>query len=178
MIMNIEKVAAEHNRLGLRAPAIYNWMLENRPDLVERTTNGVGSETSWTYHLTPDTVWLLNINPSSHIHDDMYTFPLFFASVADGLAWKRLADHWFDLNVREQIKDCGGIFEPLRLSRLENLYEPALGAAGSKAFWANKPLPPDYEFFYRERPPCDPKLMELYREIENICPASVRCLGF
>lgn len=167
MLMPIEKVQKETNRIALVLPENYLWALNKRPDLVEQVVNGVGSETHWSYHLTPDTIWGLNINPVSHGHDWMYIFPMRFACVADGLAWKRLADHWFDLNVRRMIEDHGGIFEPFRESRLENIYSPALGAAGSEAFWANKELPPDYESYYRTRPACDPELMELYRNIQR-----------
>lgn len=167
MLMSIEKVQKETERVGFSLPDDYLWALRNRPDLVEKIVNGVGSETSWTYHLTPDTIWGLNINPESHPHDWMYTFPLYFPSVADGLAWKQLADHYFDLNVRRAIEDFGGFFELFRKSRLNNLYKPALGAAGSVAFWANKELPPDYECYYRLRPDCDPERMDLYRKVQR-----------
>jgi len=165
MLMEIGKVQAETLRLALNIAPDYKWALSHRPDLVEQVANGVGSETSISYHVTPDTVWGLNINPGSHCHDWMYTFPMYFPSVADGLAWKQLSDHWFDLNVDLQIKDYAGWFESFRYRR-NNIYEMCLAGAGSDAFWIDKQLPPDFEIYYSDRPECDPEKMELYRSIE------------
>jgi len=173
MKMAIEKVRAETLRLKLHCPPGYLAVLDRRPDVVDHVANGVGSETSWTYHITPDTVWGLNINPTSHCHDWMYTFPLYFPSVALGLAWKHLADRYFGLNGHIQAKDGTWLLQGPRTRRI-NAYAAILSAGGSEAFWAQKPLPPDYNFFYSSRPDYDHKVVARFMEIEQIihslCP--------
>jgi hypothetical protein len=164
MKMDISQVVCLTNQLQLKAPGWYYKTLNKKPELIDKIANGVGSETSWTYHLTPDTVWFLNINPSSHDHDLMYTFPLKFESVGDGLAWKRLADYYFELNCKKQIEDVGGYMEQLRLSRIEK-YKTALEIGGSEAFWANKMLPSDYYKYYEKQPDFNENKFNMYKDV-------------
>ena len=170
MKMAIDKVVSETKRIGLRMPYSYQLALYNRPELIDQVANGVGSETNMViYHLTPDTVWGLNINPTSHIHDWMYTFPLIFKTIGDALEHLRLADNWFYLNATAQFKDAGGWFEWLRMSRL-NKYETGLNIGGSEAFWENKPrlyLPPEFEMYYRTKPKLDDAIVDKYTRIWN-----------
>ena len=166
MKMNIAKVAEITTRLQLQAPPEYLKMLKTKPDIVDSVVNGVGSESEGIfYHLTPDTNWLMNINPVSHPHDWMYTFPLYFPSVAEGLAWKRLADHWFDLNHAAMINDGSSWLKTVRNLRRDE-YNLALDAGGSEAFWCNKMLPPDFGYYYSALPLMNDKQMEQYRLIE------------
>lgn len=171
--MPIKKVQRETVRLHLQAPPEYLLMLSQYPWIVDEIANGVGSETSCMYHLTPDTAWGLNINPTSHGHDWMYTFPLFFPTVADGLIWKMRADQYFDLNGHIQVADGIAILRPMRRARIDE-YTAILMAGCSKAFWENKPLPPDYDAHYTNRPSCDPakltRLMEIEQIINDVCP--------
>jgi hypothetical protein len=169
MKMEIERVVYETNCLGLICPDWYLVALNSKPDLIDSLANGCGSETSWTYHLVPDTIWGLNINPSTHIHDLLYTFPFQFETVAQGLAWKRKADYQFYMNVRKQINDYGGWFKKCRLSRLKK-YMFALDCGGSEAFWANKKLPDDFFDYYENRPEFDNDVFIRYKEVWNeIC---------
>lgn len=174
MKMAIAKVKSETLRLSLQCPAEYLAVLTRRPDIIDMVANGVGSETSWTYHITPDTVWGLNINPTSHPHDWMYTFPMYFPSVALGLAWKHLADRYFDLNGHIQVADGLCLLRPMRRARINN-YTIILSAGGSEAFWAHKPLPPDYDDFYCKRPDYDPatvkKFLAIEQEIKQVHPS-------
>ncbi|MDD5697663.1 MAG: hypothetical protein PHH77_03515 [Victivallaceae bacterium] len=170
MKMQISKVVAETKRLNLRIPYSYQLALYHRPELIDQVANGVGSETNeLIYHLTPDTVWGLNINPVSHIHDWMYTFPMVFSGVAEGLVRLRLADHWFDLNCECLFKDAGGWFKRFRMTRLDE-YKVALNVGGSEAFWTNKPhelLPGNYLDYYRAMPEIDASAVAKYRQVWN-----------
>lgn len=167
MKMAIAKVQAITFRLQLQAPPEYLTLLREKPKIIDEVTNGVGSESEgFFYHLTPDTNWLMNINPVSHAHDWMYTFPLYFPSVAEGLAWKRLADHWFDLNHKVMIDDGKEILRGVRYLRRDE-YNMLLDAGGSEAFWCNKVLPPDFGYYYSKLPPMDDRQMEKYRLIER-----------
>jgi len=168
MKMAIGKVKDETLRLKLIVADDYRIALMERPDLVDEIANGVGSETEgWLFHLTPDTNWGMNINPVSHNHDWMYTFPLSFKSVAEGLAYKLLADHWFDLNHGVMIADGAAILNNVRTCRRKE-YNELLSMGGSEAFWADKPLPPDYDYYYSERPQCNPVRLQRLIEIEAI----------
>ena len=155
MKMVIVDVRKETLRLKLVVAEDYRVALMERPDLVDEVANGVGSESEgWLFHLTPDTNWGMNINPTSHNHDWMYTFPLVFKTVAEGLAHKRLADHWFAVNHETQIDDGVAILRALRRQRADE-YNTLLAAGGDEAFWADKPLPEDFGYYYDIRPSCN-----------------------
>lgn len=170
--MELNKIISVTKKLNLLSPQWYKDILDKNPEIIYKIQNGVGSETHWSYHLIPDTIYFLNIIPSSSIHDLMYTFPLKFNLVADGLAWKRLADHYFYLNVLTQINNYGGIFKKLRKSRL-NKYTFFLNASGSDSFWANKKLPPDFFDYYCDQPVYNNakyyKLENTEKEIKKLC---------
>jgi hypothetical protein len=151
MNKGIDFIVQETNRLDLIAPQWYIDALNAKPELIDSVENGVGSETSWTYHLTPNTIWMLNITPCSSIHGLCYTYPLNFSSVAEGLAWKRKADFQFYLNVKKQIRDYGGWLINWRNSRLDK-YMVLLECGGSEAFWTNKDLPTDFLDYYEDKP--------------------------
>ncbi|MEI8244346.1 MAG: hypothetical protein WCI51_00865 [Lentisphaerota bacterium] len=167
MKMKIALVAEITFRLELEAPPEYLKLLKSNPEIIDAVANGVGSESEGIfYHLTPDTNWLMNINPVSHAHDWMYTFPLRFNSVAEGLAWKRLADHWFDLNHKVMIDDGKAFLRGVRNERRTE-YNILLDAGGSEAFWCNKMLPPDFEYYYSTLPPMNDVQMGKFRLIEE-----------
>lgn len=168
---SISKVVAKTFKLNLIASDWYLNALQKAPELIDKIANGVGSETNWLlYHMTPDTIYLLNINASSHIHDvDGYTYPYEFKSVAEGLAHKRRADYIFYLNVTKMIENYGGWFKSARKSRLKK-YMFALEAGGSEAFWVNKILPPNYDYYYDTKPVNDPELFSMYKKTwQEIC---------
>ena len=168
-MMDISQVVYITNRLQLKAPYWYYKALNKKPELIEKIANGVGSETHWSYCFIPNTNWGLNMCPIAHPHDSVFTFPLKFKSVAEGLAWERLANYWFDLNGQILIKDAGGWFESFRLSRLKK-YNIALEIGGTEAFWVNKILPPDYDKYYAKRPVNNPETFEMYKQVwQEIC---------
>lgn len=142
--MNIYKVREETLRLKLKAPDDYLKALNDNPELIEHTANGVGSEESITYHATPDTIEFLNVNPSSHIHDWMYNFPEYFKSWAEGMRWKKLADDWFYENMLTQIDaSWGWAFRQTRKIRAWFYYK-MVRIRGTKSFWAGKQKPIDW----------------------------------
>lgn len=183
MIMSIEKIVSETKRLGLSAPPECGYLqclFDTRRGraLVEEIANGVGSETNILYHFTPDTIWGLNINPTSHTHDWMYTFPLYFPSFAAGMAWKHLADDLFRENGERQIADAFCLLRPLRRLRLAE-YDAALSNFGKAAFWADKPLPRDFAQSGYDKPAFDPARVKRLHVIEHlvaqVCPEYTPC---
>jgi len=98
------------NPYSLFAPSKYWDMLtEDNPEL-KKICNGVGSETSWTYHFIPNTIYGLSIIPVSDKHDFMYTYPKAFPAMVDdeyfktGLDYKNHADRVF-------LNNCIRLFE-------------------------------------------------------------------
>lgn len=171
--MAIAKVRSETARLRLIVPDDYRMALVERPDLVDEIANGVGSETEgFFFHLTPDTNWGMNINPVSHPHDWMYTFPLVFKTVAEGLAHKRLADHWFKLNHETMIADGIAMLRSPRRSRAAK-YDKLLALGGDAAFWADKPLPEDFGYYYDVTPVYDAARVARLLEIETAANALI-----
>lgn len=162
--MDMEAITIETFRLGLIAPVWYLKTLRLKPELIDKLSNGVGSETHWSYHFTPNTIWGLNILPTACPHDSMYCCPIKFKSVAQGLAWKRLADYYFHINGTKQIDDYGGWLEFMRFNRL-SVYETALDAGGSEAFWINKERPKDFLKYYEKEPEDDKETMFLYKKV-------------
>jgi hypothetical protein len=105
--------------------------------------DGVGSRAGgWmgniTYHITPNTIWLMDITPASDIHDVEYSHPLFFATGEDAkAAWKaaneRFVDNCVDLAVAR-----GGWLLKARLHRI-HLYGKALAMDTAwQAFMAHR----------------------------------------
>jgi hypothetical protein len=170
----IQEIVKITNRLQLYAPEWYYDALNKAPEIIDNLTNGVGSETHWSYHLIPDTNWFLNMCPVSHPHDMMYSMPLEFNSVVEGLAWKRLADYWFELNGIILIDSaCSWLNRP-RKSRL-NKYIIGLNIGGSEAFWANKILPPDYDNYYSNKPKFNEETYSFYKKAWlEICSLKAR----
>jgi len=131
---------------GLWAPEEFRRRLKDDPASLKKICNGVGSETSWTYHLTPDTIWGLDITPASDIHDYMYTEPAAFASDAEALAWKNKADRVFLNNMIRLFEQAekqswwARRVAGLRRHRAK-LYFEALQNFGGSAFWEGKNKP-------------------------------------
>ena len=136
----------------------YQCCLVFHPELLGQVANGVGSQTSWTYHFTPNTIWGLNINPSAYIHDWDYTYPYEFKTYKEGMAFKKIVDKRFYQNVRIQIKDGCWILRGVRRQR-SNLYYFILRKHGHDAFWCNKKLPKDYPKD-REKPEFNKKVFK------------------
>jgi len=147
MKMAIEKVREETLRLGLKAPDDYMLTLMENPAAVDQIANGVGSEESITYHATPDTIWGLNVNPSSHIHDWRYVFPDYFRTWGEGMNWKKKTDREFYENMLIQIDDSWGwVFRQARKVRAWFYYQMVLNF-GTKSFWAGKKKPLNWKHY-------------------------------
>lgn len=167
MKMKIAEVQKITQRLNLEMPALYEYALFNYPSIVDELANGVGSETNWFYHLTPDTVWGLNINPSSHVHDWDYSIPFEFATYADGLAFFHAANNRFRDNCMKLVEDGCCLLRPFRRRRVE-FYFRVLESQGELAFWSNKVLPTDIPFEIAEKVELVPAVIERYRQIQNV----------
>lgn len=145
MKMQIAEIKKETLRLRLKAPDDYMLTLMENPEAIDQVANGVGSMESITYHATPDTIWCLNVNPSSHIHDWMYNFPQYFRTFADGEKWRKLADDWFYENILTQINDSWGwVFRQTRKARAWFYYQMVRNF-GTASFWAGKEKPLDWK---------------------------------
>jgi len=139
MKMDIEKVVSETFRLGLQAPKDYLEALRRNPLAVDHIANGVGSEgIPFLYHLTPDTILGLNINPGSHIHDWMYVYPKKFISKVAAEFWKRMADAWFLANVKILIADSWGWICRQYRTLIINFYYQIVQNAGWSSFSAGR----------------------------------------
>jgi hypothetical protein len=144
-LMPILEVREITFKLGLKAPDDYLDALKNNLALVLACINGVGSKESITYHITPDTVTGLNVNPSSHIHDWMYYYPKHFRTWEEGMAYKKLADDWFYENMMTQINESWGwAFRQTRKVQALMYYE-ILRCFGDTSFWAGKERPLDWK---------------------------------
>lgn len=101
--------------------------------------NGVGSSSSWTYHLTPNTIYGLNIESAANIHDWDYTFPLVFKKKWFAQKHKEMADDRFESNVLKLIENGSCLLKWLRKRRLKK-YMFILRECGFKAFYADKQI--------------------------------------
>lgn len=135
---SIQETIVIADRLGLEYSPTFPFLaLSGMEKDAELICNGVGSPTSWTYHLTPNTIWGLDITPSSNIHDFDYTIPTHFNSEESAIRRKYLADTRFYNNMLKQIEDKGGILKWFRKRRAKTYYEILL-KKGDEAFLADK----------------------------------------
>lgn len=135
---------------GLWAPEEFWFYLAHDPDKIKAVCNGVGSPSSWTYHLTPNTIWGLDITAAADIHDWMYTYPPDFATEADALAYKEKADRVFRNNlirIFEQAEAQPGFkgwmhrrIAGVRRARAQE-YFMILQNFGGTSFWEGKNKP-------------------------------------
>lgn len=135
---DIQETLVIADNLELEFDEEFNYLalsgMEKDADLI---CNGVGSPTSWTYHLTPNTIWGLDVTPSSNIHDFDYTFPTHFDSEYEALSHKYKKDTRFYHNMLKQIENKGGILKWFRKRRAKTYYEILL-KKGDDAFLADK----------------------------------------
>lgn len=135
---------------GLWAPEGFWSAVRNGDPELDAICNGVGSQDSWTYALTPDTVWGLDVTPSSDIHDWMYTKPSSFASDAEALDWKGKADRAFRNNLVRQFElaEAASGFSGWLARRVSGFrraraqeYFLILQNFGGASFWSGKNRP-------------------------------------
>lgn len=176
MKMDIMKVRAITQKLHLDVPRMYEYALLCYPSIADQVANGVGSETSAFYHLTPDTVWGLNINPSSHGHDWDYTFPFKFVTYAEGMKHFHAANERFRINCLKLVEDGSWLLKPFRRHRVE-FYFKILEAEGELAFWSNKILPPDVPNAIKSTIDLDEKVIARYQEIQDFLTKNMLSQG-
>lgn len=117
-------------------------LLHSDPEQFISNCNGVGSPSGgWIhrllYHLTPNTIWGMDISADADIHDNGYTVPAVFKTLADALSYKKLNDTYFYTNIKAEIYRRGGFLKYLRMGIL-NSEEFALQRFGDDAFFNNK----------------------------------------
>ena len=163
---HIEEITLE---LELQCFPEYERCLLFYPELLPEICNGVGSQTHWSYYLIPNTIWLLNINPTAAIHDWGYTYPFEFETYLEGAAFKAEADRIFYHNLEKQIAAGFWLLRPMRRIR-KLFYYKVLKNSGDVAFWCNKILPPDYPKDI-DKPPFDQEKfdrnLEIWKELEH-----------
>ena len=138
--MDIKEVQEITVELKLRAPNDYLDTLQNTPEEIEKYANGVGSKTSIAYHITPDTIWGMNVNPSSHIHDWMYAKPDIFATRGEALEHKQVTEDWFKTNLYKQIESGSWWLRTPRKLRVMWYLWILNGKNGMDAFFDNKTI--------------------------------------
>ena len=118
-------------------------LLMDNPKKFASFCNGVGSQKGfWNsifYHFIPDTIWGLDITPSSDIHDVEYEFPVAFETVESALEYKDDADKRFRRNLFKLI-NMNTYFSWLKRLRKcrANSYKWLLSRCGWKAFMKDK----------------------------------------
>ena len=129
-------------------------LLLNNASQWDANCNGVGSEdgTWWQrliYHLTPNTIWGMDITPASDIHDNEYTVPQSFLTKVQAENHRFQADINFKTNIdlltdraymASWMPRC--IREFLREARKTraHTYYMILRKQGEESFMANKKI--------------------------------------
>ena len=144
-MLKIKEIQDITDSLELECCHEYYHLLHHHPAQYPLVCNGVGSETSWTYHLTPDTIWFLDISPSSGIHDWDFTYPLYFESYQAGMQHFHDANRRFRDNIEKQIAAANWLLRPVRRARKQEYYFLLeTFRASHNSFWSNKTLPLDW----------------------------------
>ena len=70
---------------GLLTSKTSIFLLKNDPEQFKKYCNGVGSMVGFwgklTYHFIPNTIWFLDITPSSDLHDVDFSYPNEFRNI-------------------------------------------------------------------------------------------------
>lgn len=172
MKLSIEEVIADTERYKLELMPDYAYMLKHHPEIVDKIANGVGSESMGIlYHLTPDTIWFVNINSVSHQHDWMYSLPFKFKTTAEGLAYKAKADKLLLTNCYKIAATRNWPFKQFMCTRSDSYYKALSHPSGNAAFWVDKQLPSDYK---GEPPKCSAEGLLFYEEVTAMIPKKLR----
>lgn len=129
--MNIERYE------GLYIPRDMLEALRKGSPLVDAVCNGVGPS-GIINHFIPNTIWGLDITPSSDCHDWMYSYPR-----DAGASYKDEADRVFLNNMLRQIDRAaassywGWVLSPLRRHRAQ-VYYVMVRDFGGPSFWSDK----------------------------------------
>lgn len=93
---------------GLELSPEFARLATEDPQKIIDCCNGVGSEVGFwgklTYHLTPNTIWFLDITPVSDIHDVDCTYPSRFKNKAEALKHHEEANKRFRKNLQTYIE--------------------------------------------------------------------------
>jgi hypothetical protein len=165
-MLNISVIAEITGRLRLECQPELLHCLQRHPELYQQVANGVGSDTSWTYHIIPDTIWGLDISPSAGIHDWDFTYPLYFEHYNDGMRHFHNSNQRFKGNVFKQIK-AGSLLcrIPRNLRLIEYMLILEKSSISHNAFWSNKLLPVDWNKYHRRIPDFNPEKYSLNQKI-------------
>ncbi|MFA5321378.1 MAG: hypothetical protein WC373_01785 [Smithella sp.] len=145
-------IPERYTQAELYAPENFWITLKENPLALEEICNGVGSRLSWTYHLTPDTIWLLDVSPAADIHDWMYTFPVVFPYEENGeMFWtgeeyrahsdRVFLNNMYRLfNLADSRSWISRRVRPFRNTRALSYYT-ILRNCGGPSFWSDKNKP-------------------------------------
>lgn len=176
MKMNIQSVKEITLRVGLEMPLMYEHALRYNNQFVDELANGVGSETSFFYHVTPDTIWFLNINPASHIHDWDYSIPFTFKTYEEGMKYFHAANLRFKNNCYKLIddKENSSCLRTVRKWRVDLYFKILEGDSGRLAFWSHKILPSDIPNEIKAATDQYEGVIDRYNQIYNILLLEMR----
>ena len=133
--------------VGLEMADSTKWLLENHKNEFKSYCNGVGSTSTWfdrlLWHITPNTIYGMNITPASDIHDSEYSYPTVFRTKGEALRFKFETDlrfyHNMILLIARKYKWYNKFFAIPRLNRAKLYYE-AVSHFGMDAFIKDKKI--------------------------------------
>lgn len=116
---------------GLKISKQCQILLSNDSEKFISFCNGVGSTIGfWStllWHLTPNTIWGLNITPASDLHDVGYNWPMVFNNKEEALMYKIEIDNNFYDNMMTLIQNddswWGVLSKQWRIIRATSYYE-------------------------------------------------------
>jgi hypothetical protein len=129
---------------GLAMSPQARMILDHHPERWASLCNGVGSEVGtwwqkWLYHITPDTIWGMDITPASDIHDVEYTVPDYFATKFVAENYRHDSDLRFRHNIETLADRNWRILRQKRYLRAR-VYYHILRQQGAASFYAGKTI--------------------------------------
>ena len=119
-------------------------LLKSDPKTFASYCNGVGSKIGFwnklAYHIIPNTIWFMDITPSSDIHDVEFTIPAEFAFLELAAQAFEAANLRIYKNIQTLIKRRGGILYRLRMNRAELYYYALSSDAAWNSFISGKTI--------------------------------------
>ena len=144
-------------------------LLLHHNDRFVKNSNGVGSRVGWfnklIYHFIPDSIGALNMTGPSDIHDNGFSVPKAFKSLADAYEYFEEVNWNFLSNLRREIEDGSytRFGRKYRYWVATKYYELVQSSLGWKSFMSGKtingktPSADEINNYYQQR---NPKLEE------------------
>lgn len=137
----------------LLMPELTKELLELYPKVFRLYCNGVGSKIGFwrtlLWHITPNTIWGLDITPASDIHDVGYSYPHIFQSKEQALEYKSARDYELYDNIVILIERdkswWGKLVKNFRIIRAKTYFE-LVYFGGDESFMDGKIIINEYTY--------------------------------